>query len=636
MGAAQVAVPPPPPGFKMDAVPPPPPGFVMDGAQGTPQEDVADEFARGNAHTLIPGAEDAPAPVRRRPSAIAGAPGAAVTLASAIPATVAGNVAGLVKSLFGGKFGTQEGTREGAKTAQEVAQGLTYEPSPAGGEALDKFGHAFEASKLAGLNPAGPVNALQNPGRAVSRELAGHRAMAPIMSGADDIAAALEGARATKAAEVAPKVAILNRAREANLKLLPTQTNPTMKNRLLEGAAGKTANAQEISEANAPVVNKNLQGHFGVDEPLVPKAINEETGKVEGPLLDVRKREYDEGYRPVKESGAFMLDEGLQNDLNEISSSNQNAAQGFPNATIAKDDVSGIVEGLKQPVYNASSTIDMIRVLRQKSRKAFRDGDEGLGETYVGAANALENRIERHLQEIGQPEMLDRFRKARTTIAQTHDVEPALTPGGDVNSQALAARGKNTNKAPLTGALKTIADFAQEQPKAVQQPSRIGGVPAASPIDTGIALATSSPGKFATALAAIPGRPMLRKYLQSESYQAKNVVPNDYSQPGLIERLARSVAGDREVPPQIRADPNAIQFTGADIPRMIAERLSIAESPPKKFGNEIDPTEFLHSLRLGKGEAVDEAVVDRALQAQALKKRHPPASLVNDFQWLQK
>lgn len=666
--------------------------------QAPAQDDVADEFSRGAAHTLIPGAESAPTP-QRRPSAIAGIPGAITTMARGIPGMLAGGATAAVRELASRALGAdpQQARLEGQEAGSAVSAPIIGEPSAQAQSALEIAGKLFDESKLAGLNPAGPVSGMQNPGLGAARDLTKHRAMAPAISVADAIASASEAARATKAAEAAPKVEILNRAREAGLKLLPTQTNPTRKNRLLEGLAGKTATAQEISETNAPIVNKGLQKHFGVDEPLVPRAINEETGKVEGPLLDVRKREVDEGYKPVKATGQFGFDEALESDLNALSSTNQSASRGFPNATVAKDDVSGIVEGLKQPTYDASSTIDMIQLLRKKSRLAFRTGDESLGETYVGAANALESRVERHLQEIQQPELLDRFRRARTTIAQTHDVEPALTPSGDVNAQALGARSKSTRKAPLTGPLKTVADFAREQPKAVQPASRIGGVPAASPIDTGIALATSSPGKFATAMAAIPGRPMLRQYLQSEGYQAKNVVPNDFSQPGLVERLARHFAGEKDLPAPIRPDPNAIPFTGADIPSMIAERLRIgeragpagneidfgareralapasrveaaesehaarqadaaravqyertpvgsasadrlglAESPPKRFGNEIDPSDFLRALRLGMGEAVDEAVVDRAFQAEAAKKRFPPSSVMKDFQWLMK
>ncbi len=78
-----------------------------------------------------------------------------LSVASSIPASIAGNVAGAVDTIAGGGFGTPEATRRGAQRAQSVTEALTYVPrNKAAQGALETAGKAFDASKIAGLNPA--------------------------------------------------------------------------------------------------------------------------------------------------------------------------------------------------------------------------------------------------------------------------------------------------------------------------------------------------------------------------------------------------------------------------------------------------------------------------------------------------
>lgn len=572
----------------------------MDGAaQGPSQDDVADEFARGKAHTLIPGAESAPAPQRRSPSAIAGAPGAAVTLASAIPATVAGNLAGVVKSLFGGKFGTPEGTREGAQRAQDVSRSLTYEPSPAGGEALDKFGHAFEASKLAGLNPTGPVAGAGNAAN-IARG-----ATAKTVTGANAVADALEATRTAKRAAMSPEALaeadVVRRAQAQGYKTLPVQTNSSAINHVMESIGGKVKTEQNISIKNQPVTNRLSKEGAGVA--ATEAATPEE-------LAAIRK-EQGAHYDAARGAGVIPLDESYLAETGALSSRSKNAAQSFPG--LAKDDTAALVEGLQNPALevngqkaiDANHAIDMIGILREQADSLW-SSNKTLAKANRKAADALEGLIERHISDPANgvdPALVENFRNARTKIAKTYDVESAVNPATmNVSARALARRDKGGK---LTGELKDVSDFARTQEKAVQRPEVIGGVPAGSIFDLAIAHALPI-GKGALTAGLVPlARATARATTASTPYQKLFVQPKDYAQPGLVERIARSVAGEKE-------------------------------TPPKKFGNEIDPSEFLRSLRIGKGEAVDEAIVDRALQAEALKKRHPPASLMNDFQWLAK
>lgn len=126
--------------------------------------DASAAFARGEAHTMIPGAQPQPKP-QKEPGivddTIAGGMETAGSMATAIPAGVAGNIAGLLHTMTGGKFGTAEGTREGAQRAGEVSESLTYAPrGPAGQRTLKRVGDLVQESGVAGLNPSVPIRAL--------------------------------------------------------------------------------------------------------------------------------------------------------------------------------------------------------------------------------------------------------------------------------------------------------------------------------------------------------------------------------------------------------------------------------------------------------------------------------------------
>lgn len=546
---------------------------------GTPvEEPVGAAFAQGQAHTLIPGAESAPAPVREPQAGPSGVPGAILAGASAIPAAAAGNVRKAIDLTLGAD------PEQADAGAREVAGKLSYEPSPAGAAALDVANRFFDKSKLGGLNPA----ASEIPAAAQVAGNAGRYARTATATGAGELAEGLAAAREAKAATAAPKVAILNRAKDEGFTLLPTATRSTgfkgRVNSLLEGYGGKIKTAQQVSEANAPKTNAIVGRNFGAEEPLVPTTINEDTGAAEGPMLDIRRNAVAQGYEPIKAIGPMQAEPGdkLFSDLDALRSQSQSAAKGFPASEVAKDEITPLVEGLKQPVYDSGSTVDMIGVLRKKATKAGREGDTTMAGAYRGAANAFEDFIERHLDTTGQTDLLKNFRDARTTLAQASDVTPALTPGGDVNATKLAQRGANTQKAPLTGDLRTVSDFAREQPKAMQPVGRIGGVTDFSPLDTAAAVIAKP-----SFLGAIVGRPLARKLVTSPGYQRMFVQPEDYKTPGLVERLARTIAGSGEegVPQVEGAYHGGVAYQPPNLAEEKAANLSLGDRGPA--GNEV-------------------------------------------------
>lgn len=624
MGAAAALTPPPPPGFTIDEVPPPPPGFTMDAPVRGP--DTAALAAKGNLHTLIPGQESAPPPDKtKQPSAIMGIPGALVTAASAIPAGLAGNVAGLVRTITSGLYGTPEGVTEGGKRAHEVTQALTYEPSPAGGRALEVAGKVFDASKLAGLNPAGPVAGAGNVAPLA------RAATSRVVVGANDVANALEAAREAKRAKLPPEqlraAEAVRRGQEAGYTALPTQTNPSGINSALESVAGKVKTAQKVSQKNQPVTNKLAKGDIGVDamEALSPEE-----------LAAVRK-EQGAHYEAVRGAGVIPLDEAYIADTGSLSSRSKSASQSFP--ALAKDDTAALVEGLQSPALNvggkpamdASHAIDQISLLREKADQLWRAGDKTLSKANRKAADAIEGLIERHIADPANgadPALVENFRNARTKIAKSYDIESAINPStGNVSGMAVARRGK---KKPLSDGLETIQDFSRAQEDAVQRPEKIGSVPAGSIFDAAIMGAVSrakGAGSLALDALSLGARPAIRSLITSKPYQKMFVQPNDFAKPGMVERIARDVADGPKREPggmNIKPDPDAIPFTGADRPSMVAERMKLTEEP-KPVGNEIDIADFLRELRMQKAGAVDEAqATEAARKAFAATKARSP------------
>lgn len=511
---------------------------VGGGKQAGP--DVGAAFSQGQAHTLIPGAQGAspPAAVPKAPSRMAGVPGAALTMASAIPATIAGNVAGAA-SRVGGASMTEAGQR-----AKDIASRFTYEPSPAGAAALDTASGIFDESKLGGLNPATALPALST----VRPALAGTENA--VRSSAGALAAKLTAEREAKAVQVAPNVAKLKKAQAQDYTLLPTETNPSLLNSVLEGIGGKIKTEQGISLKNAPVTNKLAQKRFGLDEPITPT--NPATG--EGPLADIRA-EHGAKYDAVRGVGEVPTDPELAATINSLDSRQANAGKSFPNSPMAQNDPVAALkkafvneDGLIIPSFDSSSAIDEIWGLRGKADQLYRQGDKTAGAAYRKAATALEDQIGRHLDNIkADPNVIADFRNARKIIAQTYAVEPAAGESGNVSAVALARKARTT---PLTDELKDISDFASVQPRAVQRPEKIGSLTAVSPLDFWGGLLKA--GKMAGTALSLGARPVIRSTIMSKPYQRMFVQPQDYAQPGLIERIASAVAGEGpkpEIPP---------------------------------------------------------------------------------------
>jgi len=126
--------------------------------------------------------------------------------------------------------------------------------------------------------------------------------------------------------------------------------------------------------------------------------------------------------------------------------------------------------------------------------------------------------------------LLDRWRKARKTIAQTHDIEAVTNPSsGDVSAVGLFNLMKNGR--PLTGNLKAIADAAGNFRRSFQNPAAFGGVEPLSILDAAYsaaqgarALATGSVGHGVAAILPWLRHPF-RTHLMSDARQNAMIAP---------------------------------------------------------------------------------------------------------------
>lgn len=154
--------------------------------------------------------------------------------------------------------------------------------------------------------------------------------------------------------------------------------------------------------------------------------------------------------------------------------------------------------------FEPKIAMEQIKQLRKDANTEFKSDDPSKmasAFTRKEIANQLEGLFEDNLKRTGNTKLLNEFRQARKTIAQTYDVEAALDPVGNIDARKLYLISK---KKPLSENLKLVADYAGTFPKGAQK--SVEGKQAMSPFDWMFALGTSAAGHIGIAAADIVGR----------------------------------------------------------------------------------------------------------------------------------
>lgn len=381
-----------------------------------------------------------------------------------------------------------------------------FSAGKAGGSTLANLGTRVAGGAITGGASAGFVN----PEDAGTGALVG--GALPVVTKAAGVAGNAIG-KVFRGPEQAPELAkAVQAARTAGYVVPPTQARPTLLNRLAEGFSGKITTAQNASAKNQGVTNSLAAKELGLpaDTQLTPDVLKT--------VRDAAGQAYD----VVSSSGTITPGQPYLDALDKIAAPAIKAAQGFPNAK--PSPVIELVESLRSPNFDAGSAVAKLKELRTAADDAFRTGNTDVARASKAAAGALEDALEAHLGQIGNPQALQDFREARKLIAKTYSVERAMNPtSGSVDARKLA--GQLNKGKPLSGDLKTIADFANRFPKATQTVEGMGSLPQTSPLDWaasgGISAATGSP----LMLASVMARPASRRLALSDLVQNRLVQP---------------------------------------------------------------------------------------------------------------
>lgn len=266
--------------------------------------------------------------------------------------------------------------------------------------------------------------------------------------------------------------------RRAGLVVPPSQVNPTVVNQALEGlVSGKVQTAQHASVKNQPRINRLVAEDLGLPKGTVLsdsvlENVRSGAGKAYGRIKML----------PLK----FKPDQQFADDVANLSGDYAAAVKEFPKTTGSVG-----VQELQDDLLNARlisppAAIEKIKDLRfqaSKNYKAFDNPEKAaLASAQKQAANALEELVERRLQQSGKTDLVDNFRQARTLIAKTYDAEAALNDAtGNVNARLLA---RQSDKHPMGGGMGQAARFAKTFEKAVQTPEQMGSTLPWSPLDT--------------------------------------------------------------------------------------------------------------------------------------------------------
>lgn len=330
-------------------------------------------------------------------------------------------------------------------------------------------------------------------------------------------------------------------AQQKGYLVTPGSVTPSTQNVIAERIGGKTRVQQEFAVRNQEVTDRLARRALGLPEnaPL-ERATTQQ----------IRRDEFQRGYEPLNRIGAVRTDQDFNRALDDVLQAYTGPGRSFPGAI--PQPVVDLVNSYRVGQFNSADAIQATRTLRNEGNANIARGDNGLGLAQRAISNALEDQIERSLQQVNNPNaraMLDQFRASRQRMAVSHAVEDAIVEGGgSVNARKLA-NDLQTNGRYFTGDLDLIARFANISRPVMVQPGTQGTPGAATLMGsaaaglggyggytlgggTGAALGATAGALFPQAISAAA-----RRYMSSGLAQQR-AVPT-YQRPG-VNALAAS------------------------------------------------------------------------------------------------
>ena len=285
----------------------------------------------------------------------------------------------------------------------------------------------------------------------------------------------------------------------------PTQANPNLLNGILEGISGKIKTGQGASTENQVLTDSVSRRSIG---------LNEEAPLTRDTYKAVREKE-GESYQNIK-SLTDQWEPTTQwfDAIDNIGDATTRLIKKLKPLADPSGEVDNLKAVLKNNTWNPEESIELSKFLRRKAGDFFASSDgksRAIGRAYRSADKALAEMIGANLDRTEKGELLKQWQDSRKVIAITHALEKATNEAGHVDAAKLA--GQLKRGVPLTGELKSSAEFAGTFPQLARTPQQIGSV---LPIDALDGLVAISKGLISSGLGL---RPLTRAIILSKPYQ---------------------------------------------------------------------------------------------------------------------
>ena len=417
--------------------------------------------------------------------------------ASAVAGT--GGIAGLGRLLLKGASGVAQAVGKGlsAETGLQTASAA----AGAGASGATREGGGSEGAQLA----AGLVGALAPGVVSPSR--------VPTAGGAQMRAAA-------------------QKANEVGYVIPPADVSPGLMTEALGGIGGKIKLQQTAAARNQTLSDKLARRAVGLGD----------DAELSLDSLEAVRRSAAAAYEPVAASGTVTPGKRYEAALDRAMAPFRSQSKSFPGTR--EPQVVADLQALRSPQFDAGDAMTMIRAMRESADRSYRAGENMAGKAYRQGAAALEDALEGHLQSMGQPaaDILQGFRDARQLIAKTYSVQSALGPNGSVNAVKL---GANLAKGrPLSGELRTVAEFGQAFPKSAQMLKEPPG--STSVLDWATAMGSTAASGNPAYMLSLGARPLARRLMLSDRVQ-RNAVKNAGTEVQRIPDSAGAIAAGAAV-----------------------------------------------------------------------------------------
>lgn len=398
-------------------------------------------------------------------SALYGAADIAASGASKLGGKIAGGIAGLAQGA-GNALGVTDGSTSAADRVAAVkgAPMFNYEADSPGAQKLQSgmsaIAKPFQAvaapiDKAVDKLPNGPQTVIHGAEEAIP-DVASVLPLGQIgrIAKTADAAAVVDGAATP---HVAPGANAITTGRAAGFKFTPGGAESRMPS---AAANGEIPQSFAVTPNDRRAINLHNQAK-------VTELSGQQIGK-EG-ATELAQKDFEDAKVPhlktYNDTGA-VLGSGLKGSDDLVSTLQSRLADNTQTA------LKGPVASQTQRILNAASSGNLSGPQLVKDISWMRaNGGRSI-------ASALESEMDSQLATANAGPQLDKFRQARTGLAQIYNLQDA-TKGGQIDASKLAALDqKNPNL--LTGNLKLIAQTAAASPQDFRLPS--GVQPGSSPI----------------------------------------------------------------------------------------------------------------------------------------------------------